>query len=200
MRAQIPYAEWSLRQYSLGPKLRALRTTKRLTLSRLAAQTGLSTALISKLETGRMMPTLPTLAVICKEYGVGLSHFFCEPERHSISVTRKAHLQSNFSRSDAAKIVPLNLPGPETRLSSEMVEISPASSLSLSQPNRDTCAVVFVLDGRLQVNYGGTMEVLETGDFVHVESSLEMFWSNPGKRPCRLLVVRSAPGINPEVP
>ena len=42
--------------YSIGPKLRALRMQKGLTLSRLAAETGLSTALLSKLETDRMIP------------------------------------------------------------------------------------------------------------------------------------------------
>src|SRR6185437_12001893 len=115
MPAQIPYAEWSLRQYSIGPKLRALRTSKRLTLSRLAAQSGLSTALLSKLETEFMIPTLPTLAIICKVYGVGLSHFFCEPEHHRVSVTRKAHLTGKFTHSEPAKFVPLNVLGPNSR-------------------------------------------------------------------------------------
>lgn len=44
---------------------KALRTEKRLTLSRLAAETGYSTALLSKLETDRMVPTLHTLTSIC---------------------------------------------------------------------------------------------------------------------------------------
>ncbi len=70
------YARWSLEPYSIGMKLRTLRTQKHLTLSRLAAETGLSTALLSKLETDRMIPTLPTLANICRVYGVGLSYFF----------------------------------------------------------------------------------------------------------------------------
>ena len=54
----ISYAQWSMEPYSIGLKLRALRTQKRLTLARLAAETGLSTALLSKLETDRMIPTL----------------------------------------------------------------------------------------------------------------------------------------------
>jgi len=193
MPAQIPYAEWSLRQYSIGPKLRALRTSKRLTLSRLAAQSGLSTALLSKLETEFMIPTLPTLAIICKVYGVGLSHFFCEPEHHRVSVTRKAHLTGKFTHSEPAKFVPLNVLGPNSRLSSELVEIAPEAALNLGRPNRETYAVVFVLDGRLQVRSGAMSEILDTGDSVHVESSLEMFWNNPGKRPCRVLIVRPAP-------
>jgi transcriptional regulator with XRE-family HTH domain len=51
MSKTVSYAQWSLEPYCIGLKLRSLRTGKRLTLSRLAAETGLSTALLSKLET-----------------------------------------------------------------------------------------------------------------------------------------------------
>ena len=75
MAKTASYAQWSLEPYCIGMKLRALRSQKRLTLARLAAETGLSTALLSKLETDRMIPTLPTLATISRVYGVGMSHF-----------------------------------------------------------------------------------------------------------------------------
>jgi len=42
-----------LEAYSIGRKLRTLRAQRHLTLSRLAAETDLSTALLSKLETER---------------------------------------------------------------------------------------------------------------------------------------------------
>jgi transcriptional regulator with XRE-family HTH domain len=74
--------------YSIGLKLRTLRVQKGLTLSRLAAETRLSTALLSKLETSRMIPTLVTLATICRVYGVGLGFFFAEAKKHSMSITR----------------------------------------------------------------------------------------------------------------
>src|SRR5215467_8172458 len=114
------YARWSLEPYSIGMKLRTLRTQKHLTLSRLAGETGLSTALLSKLETDRMIPTLPTLATICRVYGVGLSHFFSEPERHTISITRKAHLQGNGRGAESVKSVPLNPPKSTSGLIAEM--------------------------------------------------------------------------------
>ena len=49
MAKNVSYAQWSLEYYCIGMKLRSLRTQKRLTLARLAAETGLSTALLSKL-------------------------------------------------------------------------------------------------------------------------------------------------------
>jgi len=102
------YSQWSLETYSIGLKLRALRTQKRLTLARLAAETGLSTALLSKLETDRMVPTLPTLATIGRAYGVGMSHFFAEPAWHTISITRKAHFEARERGTEQLRVIPLN--------------------------------------------------------------------------------------------
>ena len=79
-----------LAPYCIGTKLRSLRLDKRLTLARLASATGLSTALLSKLETDRMVPTLATLATICRVYGVGLGHFFCDAAEHSLRVAEDA--------------------------------------------------------------------------------------------------------------
>ena len=181
------YAQWSLEPYCIGMKLRALRTRKRLTLSRLAEETGLSTALLSKLETDRMIPTLPTLATICRVYGVGLSHFFCEPEHHTMSITRKGHLEGSARSGEPARIVALNAPVARPRLAAQMIELSD-TPISLDELN--TCAVVYVLEGRLQVSAGAMAEMLEAGDCAYVESSMNMAWCAPGKHHCRLLVIQ----------
>jgi transcriptional regulator with XRE-family HTH domain len=108
MARNVSYVRWSLKYYSIGLKLRSLRTQKGLTLARLAEETGLSTALHSKLETDRMVPTLATLATNSRVYGVGLSYFFHESARHTLSITRKAHLLGHERGMDHLKITPLN--------------------------------------------------------------------------------------------
>jgi transcriptional regulator with XRE-family HTH domain len=189
----MSFALWSLQPYCLGTKLRALRTKKRLTLSRLAAETGLSTALLSKLETDRMIPTLPTLAVICRVYGVGLSHFFCEPDRHTLSITRSAHLQGNARSAETARTIPLSGPGGKCRLSAQMIEFTAGTPLALNGLEGDTCALVYVVEGRLQFSAGAMMEVLEPGDCAYIESAMALAWSTAGKNRCRILVVRPGP-------
>jgi transcriptional regulator with XRE-family HTH domain len=192
MSKSITYAAWSLETYALGMKLRALRTKKHLTLSRLAAETGLSTALLSKLETDRMIPTLPTLATICRVYGVGLSYFFSEPERHALSITRKAHLQGNARSSDTARSIPLTALGKGARMRAEMVEVTSAAPLALSEPDDETCALIYVIEGRLQFTAGGVNEVLEAGDCAYIESTMAMAWSAGAKQRCRIVIVRPA--------
>ncbi len=192
MPKTISYAQWSLEPYCLGMKLRALRNQKRLTLSRLAAETGLSTALLSKLETDRMIPTLTTLATISRVYGVGMSHFFKEPERHTLSITRKAHLQANSRPADAERCIPLNCPMEKPRLVAQMIEMAAGGGPSIEQPGGETCGLVYVLEGRMQLDAGGMREILEMGDCVYIESQLPMTMSAAGKQRCRVLAVKPA--------
>jgi transcriptional regulator with XRE-family HTH domain len=192
MSKTVSYAQWSLEPYCIGMKLRALRTRKRLTLSRLGAETGLSTALLSKLETDRMVPTLPTLATISRVYGVGMSYFFSEPAKHTLSITRKAHLAGNSRGLDSVKITPLNTVADGTQLVARMVEFPAGGAPSATDIGRGTSGLVYVLEGKLQLDVGGMHELLEAGDCACLESEMAMAWSAAGKHRCRILAVTPA--------
>src|SRR5450755_3662022 len=79
-----------LAQYAIGQKLHALRMRKKLGLVELGLHTGLSPALLSKLERGKLFPTLPTLLRIAMVFSVGLEHFFSpDREKHVLAIVRK---------------------------------------------------------------------------------------------------------------
>src|SRR5271154_5530728 len=79
-----------LGRYSIGEKLRSMRLRKSMGLVELGKHTGLSAALLSKLERGKLFPTLPTLLRIALVFGVGLDHFFTdERKRHVVAIVRK---------------------------------------------------------------------------------------------------------------
>jgi transcriptional regulator with XRE-family HTH domain len=210
MGKPVSYAHWSLEPYCIGMKLRSLRTQKRLTLARLAAETGLSTALLSKLETDRMVPTLPTLATISRVYGVGMSYFFNEPARHTLSITRKAHLLGQERGMEQARITPLNAMGEGSllaalatgsgrggpQLTAQMIELPAGGAASASDCFHATNGLMYVLEGRLHLNSGGLEELLEAGDCAYVESDMVMAWSAAGKHRCRVLAV--IPGAQAE--
>ena len=203
MAKAVSYAQWSLEPYCIGLKLRALRTQKRLTLSRLAAETGLSTALLSKLETDRMIPTLPTLATISRVYGVGMSYFFAEPARHTLSITRKAHLEGDGRGPEPVKFIPLNATGEKPRLTTpatgtcrqgprlvaQMIEFPAGGVPGAGDGFRETSGLVYVLEGRLLLDAGGMHEALEAGDCAYMESEMALAWSAGGKHRCRVLAV-----------
>jgi len=194
MSNEASLARRSLEPYSLGTKLRDLRTRKRLTLSRLATETGLSTALLSKLETDRMIPTLPTLAIISRVFGVGLSHFFQESRRHSLSITRKAHLETGSAWHDAVRRIPLLPPLKSPALAAEVIELAGDGSPYSPAPGNCITCLVYVIDGQLGLESDGTKEVLAAGDCAFIESEASFVWRAAGKTTCRLLTV--APGAH----
>jgi transcriptional regulator with XRE-family HTH domain len=192
MSKTVSYAQWALEPYCIGMKLRSLRTQKRLTLSRLAAETGLSTALLSKLETDRMIPTLPTLATISRVYGVGMGYFFCEPAKHTLSITRKAHLQGNGRGVESVKFTPLNAASENPKLVAQMIEFLPGGASCAADSCQETSGLVYVLEGKLQIDAGGLHEVLDTGDCAYMESEMAMAWSAVGKHRCRVISISPA--------
>jgi transcriptional regulator with XRE-family HTH domain len=189
MSKTVSYAQWALEPYCIGLKLRSLRTSKRLTLSRLAAETGLSTALLSKLETDRMIPTLPTLVTIARVYGVSMSYFFSDPARHTLSITRKAHLQDGRRATDSIHVTPLNAEGKGFRLVAQVVAFPAGGANVAINAFHETGAVIYVLEGRLRLDAGGMHEVLEAGDCACMESEMPLAWSAADKHSCRVLAV-----------
>jgi transcriptional regulator with XRE-family HTH domain len=79
-----------LGRYSIGEKLRTPRLRKSMELVELSKHTGLSAALLSRLERGKLFPTLPTLLRIAMVYSVGLEYFFTvERKRRVVSIVRR---------------------------------------------------------------------------------------------------------------
>src|SRR5574339_460228 len=79
-----------LADYDIGGKVRTLRLKKKMGLVELGKHTGLSPALLSKIERGRLFPTLPTLLRIALVFSVGLEFFFSgSRDKPLVAVVRK---------------------------------------------------------------------------------------------------------------
>jgi transcriptional regulator with XRE-family HTH domain len=184
-----------LNGYAIGLKLRTLRIEKRLTLARLSFETGYSTAMLSKLETDSMVPTLPTLARICSAYGIGLSYFFSEPTHHTLSITRKTHIVGNrLQRREqaAVKVTRLHVPTSTGKLVAKVLELPPGSALTVGEAGLKTNVMAYVLDGTLKLSLNASREVLETGDCVILDTDAFLVWSAIGDSPCCVLSVSLA--------
>lgn len=151
----------------------------------------MSTALLSKLETDRMIPTLPTLATISRVYGVGMSHFFTEPSHHTLSITRKAQFHTHARGQEPERAIPLHLLESSSSLQAQVIEITPDGGDPFPEAaHTPVSGLVYVVEGILELNAGGLQEKLEAGDCVYVDTQLPLSWNAGGKEPCRLLCVR----------
>jgi transcriptional regulator with XRE-family HTH domain len=181
----------ALDQYQIGLKLRRLRIGKQLTLSRLAAETGLSTALLSKLESGRMIPTLRTLSTICRAYGVSLNHFFSDPQRHSLSITRKAHLAAIRRSHETVRQIPLHYDHiGSAQCGASLLEFPPKVLVSASEPGEVFSCLVYVIEGRLALNIGADKDVLDAGDCACIDTDMVIVWGSATQKLCQVLLVK----------
>src|SRR5882757_4658771 len=65
---------------TIGPQIRELRQQRGLTLTKLAATTGLSVGHLSQVERGLSTPTIRQLQLISSAMGVTIGWFFRDPE------------------------------------------------------------------------------------------------------------------------
>jgi len=94
-----------LGEYAIGDKLRALRLKKKMGLVELGRHTGLSAAMLSKVERGKLFPTLPTLLRIALVFSVGLEYFFSDyHKRHVVGIVRRAQRKRFPERPDGCDI------------------------------------------------------------------------------------------------
>lgn len=177
-----------LADYAIGLKLRALRSAKNFTLSRLAAEAGLSTGLLSKLETDRMIPTLQTLERICHVYGIDLGHFFSKSQNLSVSITRRTQYESRRGAFNPPPI-PLHIPTAQGSLVSQIIELAAGQCSTIGQCGDMSEVAAYVITGTLHISLGSSLETLEQGDTIVVSSDRPILWSADSKSDCRILSV-----------
>ncbi len=182
-----------LGQYEIGTKIRVLRQRKKLGLVQLGAHTGLSPAMLSKIERGQLIPTLPTLLRIAMVFGVGLEHFFAErPDRPRVAVVRKAErlrlpdrpredMPSYFFES-------LDFPVTDRKMHAYYAEF-PSSSRESQPHQHDSAELVYVIKGQLVLSIAGSDFILDEGDAIYFDSAAPHSYRCEEAVPCLAIVV-----------
>jgi transcriptional regulator with XRE-family HTH domain len=183
-----PSGHEALAPYSLGFKLKALRAEKGITLSRLGAEVGLSSALLSKLESESMIPTLPTLAKLSRSYGVDLAYFFSTVAHHSLAITRGAHIADTRREQPTTRNTPLHHVMPASRQFSKIVDIPAGATLNFGGATLRTELTAYVLAGPLSITAAGADDVLQTGDCIVLDTEATIIFAAL-ETPSRVLTV-----------
>ena len=182
-----------LHRYAIGPRVRALRLRKKLGLVQLSEHTGLSPAMLSKIERGQLFPTLPTLLRIAMVFGVGLDHFFLlEKEKPLVAVVRKGQrlrLPAPPGREPPAWLFEsLDYPVADRRMEAFYAEF-PTEALPSDPHQHGSAEFIYVLSGGLRVDVEREATVLDAGDAMYFDSSAPHSYRREGKEACTALVV-----------
>lgn len=182
-----------LARYGIGAKLRALRLRKKMGLVELSRHTGLSAAMLSKLERGRLIPTLPTLLRIALVFSVGLEYFFTERPRRTVAIVRQGERQRFPDRPGSAPnayvFESLDFNAVERKMNSYYAEFQPVSPVQLRPHQHAGAEFLYVLRGELELHFGAEVHVLDAGDAIYFDPSVPHAYRRAGSRPCAAIVV-----------
>ena len=189
-----------LSEYELGSKLRQLRLRKKIALADLGKHTGLSPSMLSQLENGKMIPTLPTLARIAMVFDVSLDHFFGDKRGRKLFSVVRANERMRFpdlpdAPSPAYFFECLTFATQGTGLQAYLAAFPPRPETTAREHIHDGVEFLFVLEGALNIRYQGEDHELHTGDSVLLDCSEPHSYHGGGKKTTRAVVVTAPPRI-----
>ena len=183
-----------LGRYSIGEKLRSLRLGKSMGLVELGKHTGLSAALLSKLERGKLFPTLPTLLRIALVFGVGLDYFFTdERKRRAVGVVRKQERVRFPERPGIPEVQyyfeSLDYRANERKLSAFLADFQELPPDKIKPHQHAGVEFLYVLKGSLTVKIASEEFLLESEDALYFDSAVAHSYRRRGPKPCIGLIV-----------
>ena len=182
-----------LKPYLIGEKLRTLRLKKSMGLVQLGKHTGLSAAMLSKLERGKLVPTLPTLLRIALVFNVGLDYFFTdEKKRRIVAITRKSERLRFPERPEGLSsfiFESLDFKANERQMSVYLAEFASIAPEKAKPHQHAGVEFLYVIEGKLLVTIVADSYELEKGDAIYFDSGVRHSYSRIGKQPCSAVVV-----------
>ena len=176
----------------LGNRIKSLRTDAGLTLERLAAQSGVSRAMLSKVERGEKSPTLAIVARIAGGFKISLSTLLgAQTDQSDVVVIRSAERlsfkdpESGFERS---VLSPAHL---DNGVEVVLHRIPPGRSSGVLPPYAvPTEKYLVVHEGQLTVYVDNKPHVLKAGDSMYFEvKSPYRFVNDDGHSACSYYMV-----------
>jgi transcriptional regulator with XRE-family HTH domain len=182
-----------LKKYGIGPKLRRLRLRKSMGLLELSKHTGLSPALLSKLERDLMHPTLPTLLRIALVFSVGLDYFFTPEPKPVLEIVRKCDRLRFPDSPDAARVTyyfeSLDFPVPRRVLNSYLAEFESVEGSESRFHEHPGIELLYVVSGKLELQTRDESHELGAGDAVYFDSTVPHAYRRLGAKRTMALVV-----------
>ena len=178
----------------IGKELKRIRVSQGMTLEELSNKCGYSKALISRVETGSVSPSLTSLMKMVTSLGLKLHDLFTSIERGQASVVRKGEEKKFFTENNSTieflasdiamkKMEPIRLSAPAGFVSGEKPDMHYGEEF------------VFVLGGKVEITAGDETHKLGTGDSIYLAAGIPHRWRNPGKEIAQLISVATPPKI-----
>ena len=189
-----------LSTYDIGTKLRQLRMRKKIALIDLGRHTGLSASMLSQLENGKLIPTLPTLTRIAMVFDVGLEFFFTDKKQKRVFSIIRAEERMSFPEL-ADSPVPgyyfevLNYGATDKGMAAYLADFPRSDTQQLREHSHEGSEFVHILSGDLSIFYQNEEHVLHAGDSVYFDASEPHSYQGHSDVPAKAVVVTTPPRL-----
>jgi transcriptional regulator with XRE-family HTH domain len=172
----------------LAETVRAERERRGWTLATLAERSGVSKAMISKVERGAASPTAALLGRLSGALDMTLSELLSAAERPARSVARHADQPTWRDPETGYRRRTVSPPGGDV----EIVEVELPRGRSVSYPADAYTFIqqqIWVLDGALRFTEGDVVHELAAGDCLRLGAPVPCTFANRSRATCRYAVV-----------
>jgi transcriptional regulator with XRE-family HTH domain len=165
---------------AVGPRLRALRQQKELTLGELSEASGISVSTLSRLESGQRKPTLELLLSLARVHRVQLDEIVNAP----VTGDPRVHLKP--FEAHGSTFVPLTRQPGNVQAYKQIIPPNwPTTTPELK--THEGYEWLYVLSGRVRLLLGDQDVTLKSGEVAEFDTRVPHFIGNPGARPAEIL-------------
>ena len=150
--------------------------------------------MLSRLENGRLVPTLPTLTRIALVFGVGLDYFFTDPrKRHVVAISR--HNERKVFPSDPkSTAVPwsfesLDFRANERKLNGFLAHFHLLHEEKIAPHFHPGVELLYLIEGKLEMTIGVEKFELSAGDSIYFDSLQKHAYRSLVGTPCTAIVI-----------
>jgi transcriptional regulator with XRE-family HTH domain len=166
---------------AVGPRLRALRRQRQVTLAELSQATGISVSTLSRLESGQRRPNLELLLPLARAHRVALDELVGAPPTGDPRVHLKPRTLHGMT------VVPLTeQPGP---LQAYKMVLPAGPSREPDPRSHEGHEWLYVLSGRLRLILGEHDLVLGRGEAAEFDTRVPHWFGNAGRQPVEYLTL-----------
>jgi transcriptional regulator with XRE-family HTH domain len=175
----------------VGERAKILRSRAGLTLDELASRSGVSRAMISRIERGEASPTAALLARLCEGLGLSLSAFFASDETLPSPISRRE--RQRLWRDPHTGYLRRSVSPPGTGSKVDIVEVEFPAGARVAFPPREESRVmtqhVWLFGGVLDMVFATETIRLEPGDCLFMDIGDAFEFHNPSDEPARYAVI-----------
>ena len=184
----------------IGERLRTVRKQRNLTLVQLSQASGVDTATISRIETGKMTGTLTSHMQLARALSVSIADLYAGLD--GVDDKSAVTVQAAGARGDVyvheggrTSLTMLTQEVLKKRMMPVLVTIEPEGQTQREEAKPGTEKFVYVLEGQLEASIGSERYALKRQQTLYFDAARPHQLRNPGRRTARCLCVTTPPTL-----